>query len=119
MKKMVIIATHGSSNAEKAILPFVVGTAAQSLGVEVNMVLQSDGVEIVKKRGAERIFNDHFPELKELLDLFIEQGGKLLVCSPCMKARCMTEEDLIDGATIVAAGTVVKEVDEADKVLAY
>ncbi|RKZ28135.1 sulfur reduction protein DsrE [bacterium] len=119
MKKLVIISTHGPDNAEKAILPFVAATAAQSLGTEVNIISQSNCVEIVSKGGAEKVQAEHFPNLKELLDLFIEQGGKLLVCSPCMKARCMTEEDLIDGATIVSAGTVIKEVDEADKVLVY
>ena len=42
------------------------------------------------------------------MDQFIEAGGTLWVCSPCFKKRNLSEEDLIEGATIVGGAKVVE-----------
>jgi predicted peroxiredoxin len=53
------------------------------------------------------------------MDAFIEEGGKLYVCGPCVKSRDIKEEDFVDGATIVNAATFVAEVTEATSTLVY
>jgi predicted peroxiredoxin len=48
-----------------------------------------------------------------------DMGGKLLLCSPCLKERNISKDDLIDGSEIIAAGTVISEVMSAKSVLTY
>ena len=54
-----------------------------------------------------------FPPVKELMDQYMEAGGKLMVCNPCMKKRGLEAADLIEGVIVVNAPTIVKEMGEA------
>jgi predicted peroxiredoxin len=118
-EKLVIISTTGPENIEKATLPFVVATAAQTLDAQVVIILQSSAVLLAKKGMAENVNAQGFIPLKKLIDTFIELGGQLLLCSPCIKERSIDPEDLIEGAKLVAAGTVAGEVLSATSALTY
>ena len=118
-EKLVIITTVGSENPEKATLPFVLATAAQASDVEVVIIMQESAVTIAKSGEAEKIVAKELMPLKELLDNYIEMGGKLNLCSPCLKSRGISKEDLINGSVIIAAGTVVSEVMSAKSVITY
>ncbi len=119
-EKLVLICTHGMEDPERATIPFVVATAAQASGVEVVMGFQVNGVMLVKKGCVEHVFAAGFPPLKELMDLYLEAGGKMLVCGPCVNSRKLQpENDFIVGATVVNAVTFVKEFTEATNVLVY
>lgn len=119
-EKLVLVCTHGPEDPERATIPFVVATAAQASDVEVILGFQVNGVMLVKKGCAEHVFAAGFPPLKELLDLYIEAGGKLLVCGPCVNSRKLQPDlDFIQGATVVNAATFVKEFTEATNVLVY
>jgi len=119
IEKIVIISTTGPEFQEKATLPFVVATAAQATDVEVVIILQASSVLLAKKGLAENVNAPGLMPLKQLMDTFIEMGGQLLICSPCIKERHITEAELVPGAKTIAAGTVVTEVLSAKAVLAY
>jgi predicted peroxiredoxin len=119
IEKLVIISTIGDENPEKATLPFVLATAAQSMDVEVTMILQSSAVVFAKVGEAEKTNAQGFMPLKKLLDTFLELEGKLMLCSPCLKERNIAATELIEGSTIVAAGTVASEVLSATSVVTY
>jgi predicted peroxiredoxin len=118
-EKIVIISTIGIENPEKATLPFVLATAAQASDAGVVVILQSNAVVIGKTGEAEKINAQGFMPLKELIDAYISSGGNLLICSPCLKARNITKEQLINGSSIIAAGTVVTELLSAKSVVTY
>ena len=118
-EKIVIISTIGAENPEKATLPFVLATAAQASDVEVVMILQSNAVVLAKQGEAEKVNAKGFMPVKELLDSYVSSGGNLLLCSPCLKERNITKEELINGSQIIAAGTVVTEVLSAKSVVTY
>ena len=118
--KLILMCTHGPEDPERATIPFVMATAAQASDVEVVLGFQANGVMLIRKGCAEHVFAAGFPPLKELLDIYIENGGKLLVCGPCVKSRQINpEEEFIAGATVVNAATFVKECTEATNVLVY
>jgi uncharacterized protein involved in oxidation of intracellular sulfur len=51
---------------------------------------------------------------------FLDLGGKLLVCVPCIKERNIVEnEDLVSGAQTTAAGALNLEAMQSDAVLVY
>ena len=118
-EKIVIFATHGSEDPEKAILPFVIGNAALAMDVPVTIVLQSRGVTLVQKGCYEHIFAPGFDPLEKLVGSFVELGGKLLACIPCLESRKIAQETLVDGVELGKAGSVVQEVLEAKAVLNY
>ncbi len=118
-EKLVIISTTGPDNVEKATLPFVVATAAQTMDAEVVIILQASAVLLAKKGIAENVNAQGFMPLKKLMDTYIELGGQILLCSPCIKERAIQPEDLIEGTKMVAAGTVAEEVLSAKNALTY
>jgi predicted peroxiredoxin len=119
-EKLILMCTHGPEDPERATIPFVMATAGQASDVEVVLGFQANGVMLVTKGVAEHVFAAGFPPLKELLDIYLESGGKLLVCGPCVKSRQINpEEEFIAGATVVNATTFVKECTEATNVLVY
>jgi predicted peroxiredoxin len=118
-EKVVIISTIGDENPEKATLPFVLATAAQASDAEVVVILQANAVILAKQGEAEKVNAKEFMPIKQLIDTYISLGGNLLLCSPCLKARNITKEELINGSIIIAAGTVVSEVLSAKSVVTY
>jgi uncharacterized protein involved in oxidation of intracellular sulfur len=118
-EKVVIIATHGPEHPERATLPFVMGTAALVMEAEAIVILQSTGVLLAKKGCYEHIFAPGLAPLHELVEVFVEQGGKILVCTPCLHEREITDDMLVDAAELVAAGRAIQETLEASAVLNY
>lgn len=118
-EKIVIISTIGPENQEKATLPFVIATAGQSMDVHVVLILQASAVLLAKKGNAENVNAQGLMPLKKLMETFIELGGELLLCSPCIKERFIHEADLIPGSKLVAAGTVIDEILSAKSVVTY
>lgn len=116
---MVVIVTVGPDNHERATIPFVMATAAQTMDVEVTIILQAEGVLLAKKGGVDNIAASGFMPLKQLLDTFLELKGKFFICTPCIKSRGIVEGDLVPGSQLIAAGTVVSESLSANAVLNY
>jgi len=119
MEKLIVIATHAEDNAELATLPFVMAVTATASEMEPVVVLQAMGVWLATKGYAEHMTVSGFPPLNELMESFMESKGRLLVCAPCMKKRGIELEDLIEGAIVVNAPTVIKEIGEAKQVVCY
>jgi predicted peroxiredoxin len=118
-KKLVLMVTNGPENPELATIPFVMATAAQASDVEVLMGFQGNGVMLTAKGMAEHVAASGFPPLKDLVKIYIEGGGKIYVCGPCVGSRKIEAKDLIDGATIVGAATFISECLAATNVLVY
>jgi uncharacterized protein involved in oxidation of intracellular sulfur len=119
-EKVLYIGTHASDDPEKAAMPFVMANAALAMDINATVCLQGSAVYLAQKQHAEHLPKPGgFPSVKELIDTFIELGGSLLVCVPCIKERHIDEADLIDGAKTTAAGSLNLEAIEADAVLVY
>jgi len=117
-EKIVIIATHGPDDPERATLPFVVANAALAMDVAATVVLQGASVVLAQQGVSDHVFAAGLPPLGTLLASFFEQGGQLLVCTPCIKERKL-EDHLIPKGELIAAARVVQESLEAKAVLCY
>ena len=94
--------------------------AALAMDIQATIVLQGHGVYLSQKGYAENVLpGGGFPPIKKLLDEFLELGGKLRVCVPCIKERNIPESDLVEGAETTAAGAVNVAAIEADAVFVY
>jgi predicted peroxiredoxin len=118
-EKIVIFATHGPEDPERASLPFVCANAALAMDVQATVILQGTGVLLAKKGCYEHVFCAGFEPLKKMVDTFLELGGKIFVCIPCIQERKITNDMLIEKAEPTKAGRVVQEALEAKAVLNY
>lgn len=118
-EKIVIIATHGGEDPERASLPFVMANAALAMDTPVVVILQGTAVTLATRGCYEHVFAAGLPPLKELVDSFLQMDGVLLVCSPCISERKITKEMLLDKAQPVKAARVVTEVLEATATVNY
>lgn len=118
-EKIMYIATHGAEDPERASLPFVLANAALVMEVEAVVALQGASVFLAKKGMLEHVHSAGFAPLKELVDSFLELGGRLLVCVPCIQERKIDVADLIDKAAPTAGGALTEEILSANATLVY
>ncbi len=112
--------THCRTDGDKATLGFVVANAAMGSEKDTMVFLSTDGVYCAMQGEAEKInVGAPFAPLTELMDKFIAAGGKIYVCTPCMKKRGITEKDLIKGATPAGGAALVEWLANGSPCVAY
>ncbi len=119
VEKIVVIATHGGEDPERASLPFVLANAALAMDTNAVVILQGTAVTLAKKGCYEHVFAAGLPSLKDLVDSFIELGGTILICSPCIQERQITPDMLVETVKPIKAARVVMELLDADVTLTY
>ena len=106
-EKILVNATYGTDDVERATVPFIVASASAAADNETVMFLTAQSVHLAKKGGAEGVQGEGYPAIADLIDAVVENGGKIWVCPACAAANGIGEGDLIEGASIVGAvGTV-------------
>jgi predicted peroxiredoxin len=118
-EKIVYILTHGAEDPERASLPFVLASAAQTMEVEAVVALQGTAVFLATKGCLEHVFAAGLPSLKDLVSNFTSEGGRLLVGVPCIRERKIDEAELIKGAVPTAAAALTQEILSANATLVY
>jgi predicted peroxiredoxin len=108
MASILVHATHGKENPERATLPFIVGNVAASADQEAVVLLTLEGVWLATKGYADDIHKEGFQALREVIDSFLANGGQIWACGACTKPRGISEADLIAGAKIVTAAKAVE-----------
>ena len=112
--------THCQTDPDKATLGFVVANAAQGSEKETLVFLSSDGVWCAVADEMNKIDEGApFAPLHDLVDKFIQAGGKIYVCTPCMKKRGISEDMLISGATPAGGAALVEWLANGSPAVAY
>lgn len=105
---------------DKVTLGFVVANAAQGSEKETMVFLSADGVWAAHKEEMLNVDEGApFAPLKDLIEKFVKAGGKIYVCSPCMKKRDITEGDLVDGAVPAGGAALVEWLANGSPCVAY
>jgi predicted peroxiredoxin len=60
-----------------------------------------------------------FAPLKELYDKFVANGGKVMVCSPCLKMRGIDEDMLAEGAQPAGGAALVEWLSDGSPCISY
>jgi predicted peroxiredoxin len=117
-KKMLIFC--GSDDPKKVFPPFMLGSGALATDMELTMFFTLDGLNIVRKGGAEKVELFGAPKtLPEFLEYVQEAGARMIACSAAFPIVGMSEEDLIDGVECGGVATFVIAAEEADVVLTF
>ena len=112
--------TESKSNGDKATVGFVVANAALGSDKDTLVFLSTDGIWAAVKGEMEKIEEgEPFAPLRDLVTKFVENGGKIMVCSPCMKKRGVTEDMLVEGATPAGGAALVEWLSNGSPCVAY
>ncbi|MGQ0465719.1 MAG: DsrE family protein [Sporichthyaceae bacterium] len=119
MGSILVSLASSHDNPDRASVAMVVAGAAAASGQETTVFLSADGAWIGQAGQAEKIHEDGFAPLGELLAGFVEAGGRVIVCSPCAKKRGIVEADLVPGAVIAGGAAVVALMADGANTICY
>jgi uncharacterized protein len=108
MAKLCVSITHSKNDLDKATVGFVVANASVASGQETLVFLSIEGVRLSVQGFTDGLQEEGFAPIKELIGSFVKAGGTIYVCSPCMKKRGLSEQPLVQGATIVGGAKLVE-----------
>jgi len=118
-RKLVVVITQGLDD-ERSSVAWSIANGGIKSGLDVSVFLASSAVDWVRKGAANRPhLNPEDPPMMELIRNVIDSGCSIGVCPPCAKVRGYTEEDLIDGVTLVGSGAIHERVKEGAAVLTF
>jgi predicted peroxiredoxin len=118
--KFCVSITNCREDHDKVTVGFVVANAGVGSEKETMVFLSADGVWAAVQGEAEKIsVGAPFAPLKELVDKFVAAGGRILVCTPCMKKRGIDEGALIKGATPAGGAALVEFLSQGAACVCY
>ena len=110
-RNLVVVITHGIDH-ELSSVALTIANGGMTAGLKVSLFLTSGGVDIVRKRAADTTHVAPLEPLAAMLQDFLKRGGTLWACTPCVKARGYTQDDLIPG-TVITGASVMHELIHA------
>jgi len=79
----VILASGPGDGGKRATFALAAACTAQAMDFDTIVFLVGDGAHWAYEGTADRVHAPGFPALAELIDTFVEGGGRLLLCSAC------------------------------------
>lgn len=96
---------------DRATVAFVMANSGLALDKEVVVLLSTEGVRCGVPDQYEPVHEDTFAPLKELVENFMDGGGEIWACTPCVKKRDL--EGVINSRIkLVGAVTAIEWVSE-------
>jgi predicted peroxiredoxin len=118
-QQVVIHLTHFTDNLHAVTMALKLGTGLSEKGADVSMMLDLEGVRLVDARLSNDLRWGGATSVGIYYQMFIDAGGKVLVCSHCAAAAGLTGADLRPGARIAGAKELPDLLLAADKILDY
>ena len=118
-KKLVVVITRGLDD-ERSSVAWSIANGGVNSGLDVTVFLVSSGVDWVRKGAAESAhLNPLDPPMKDMIQKMIDSGCTIGVCPPCAKVRGYTENDLIEGVTIVGSIAIHEPIKQGAAALTF
>lgn len=117
-EKMLIFC--GSDDPQKAFPPFMLGSGALAMDMELTLFFTMSGLNIIRKGGAEKIVLSGAPKtITEFIKVMKDGGARLIACTAAFPIVGIKEEDLIEGVEFGGVAGFVSDAQEADVVLTF
>ena len=104
-RDLVVVITHGIDH-ELSSAGLIIALGGLTAGLKVSIFLTSSGVDIVRRGAAAMTHVKPLEPLADMLHDFLARGGTLWACTPCVKSRGYTLENLLDGVVISGASVI-------------
>lgn len=115
----LITLTAKENNPNNVTIAFTLGMKSLDKGHDVAILLLSDAVHLAKKGYVDSIdIGAPFSPVKDVLQQYLEKGGKIVVCAACMEHNGISkDDDLIENIKIINADDVVDYITSAKSTL--
>ncbi len=117
-RNLVVLLTHGADH-ELSSVGFTIANGGMTSGLKVSVFLTSSAVDLARKRAIDATQVHPLEPLAALVKDFLARGGTLWACTPCVKARGYTQEDLIDGTIITGASPMHEQIKSGAATLSF
>lgn len=117
-RDLVCMITNGIDN-ELSSVAFTIANGGITAGLKVSIFLTSSGVDLVRKGAADLTHVHPLEPLADMIKDFVSRGGTLWACSPCVKARSYSEDDLIEGTVVSGAAPMHALIKEGAATLSF
>jgi len=118
-KKLVVLISRGFDDERASVAWSIVNGGIKS-GLEVSIFLTSSGVDWVRKGAADSAHLNPFdPSMKEMIQTVVDNKCKIMVCPPCLKARNISEGDLIEGVVVTGSGAMHELIKQGAATLSF
>jgi predicted peroxiredoxin len=116
--ELVIVMTRGADH-ELSSVGFTIANGGMTAGLKVSIFLTSAAVDLVRKGAVETTQVNPLEPLKALIDDFVHRGGTLWACTPCVKARGYSQDDLVEGVAITGASAMHERIKAGAATLSF
>jgi len=110
--KYLFTITNHADNPDRVETPLVLANNALAAGGDVLLWLTVEGANLGKRGGADGLVPKSFPPVADLLQTFIENGGKVGVGPPCGKTHGVTDDNMIASGEWMGAQAVLLAAQE-------
>jgi predicted peroxiredoxin len=117
-RQLVVMISH-STDHELSSVGFTIANGGITSGLDVTVFLTSAGVDLVRKKAVDATQVEPLEPLKALITDFVQRGGHLYACTPCVKARGYEQEDLIEGVAIAGASVMHERIKQGAATLSF
>ena len=117
-RELVMVVTHGIDH-ELSSVALTIANGGLTAGLKVSIFLSSAGVDLARKGAIDMTEVQPLETLSALVKDFLARGGTLWACTPCVKSRGYTEEDLIEGTVITGASPMHELIKEGAATLSF
>ena len=118
-QKLVIVISRGMDD-ERSSVAWSIANASVASELDLTVFLVASGVDWVRKGAAEFAhLNPLDPPMRDLIGNVMSNGGKIMVCPPCAKVRSYSEDDLIPGAILAGAPSMLEVVKQGASTLSF
>jgi uncharacterized protein len=118
-QKLLYVLNDGGDRAEKVLTAFALANIGVSMENDVTVALFGEATRLAYKGYGETVHSlDRLPMAKLMRD-FLDLGGKIFICAPCIKSRQVDPSMLVEGVQ-TTTGTVMNDlILDADKVISW
>ena len=106
--EFVITLAHRKDDEKPVTLAFTLGLKGLEKGYKTAIILLLDGVHVGRKDYVNTIdIGEPFLPVKDMLEVYLAQGGQLMICGSCWKHDRLTEAERLAGTVMVTADQVI------------
>lgn len=117
-RELIVLITRGADH-ELSSVAFTIANGGITSGLNVSIFLTSNGVDLVRKRAIDGLAVHPLEPLAALVKDFLDRGGNLWACTPCVKARGYEQKDLIEGVRIAGSSVMHERIKAGAATLSF
>ncbi len=106
--EFVITLGHANSHEKQVTLAFTLGLKSLEKGYKTAIILLLDGVHVGRQGCVDDIdIGEPFLPVKDMLEVYLDNGGQLLVCGSCWKHDHIPDSERLPGSAMITADNVI------------